>query len=108
MRKLLTYFILLFCSFSVRAQVTTGTLTGTIKDAKETLIGVSITATHLPSGTVYGAASNKLGHFTIPNMRPGGPYRIKITYIGYAPKVIDNVDLKIGDPYVLNIFLDNA
>ncbi|WCT10657.1 TonB-dependent receptor [Mucilaginibacter jinjuensis] len=108
MRKLLTYFLLLFSSLAVHAQVTTGTLTGTIKDAKEMLIGVTITATHLPTGTVYGAATNKTGRFTIPGMRPGGPYRIKISYIGYEPKIIDNIDLKIGDPYVLNVSLDNS
>lgn len=111
MRKLITIFLLLFSSLSLRAQVTTGTLTGTIKDTKdtkETLIGVTITATHLPSGTTYGAATNKTGHFTIPNMRPGGPYTVKVSYIGYSPKLIENIDLKIGDPYVLNIFLDNS
>lgn len=108
MRKLLTYFLLLFSSLGLHAQVTTGTLTGTVKDTKETLIGVTITATHLPTGTVYGAATNKTGRFSIPNMRPGGPYRIKITYVGYEPKIIDNIDLKIGDPYVLNVSLDNS
>ena len=108
MRKLLTYFLLLFSSLSLHAQVTTGTLTGTVKDARETLAGVTITAIHLPSGTIYGVATNKSGHFTIPNMRPGGPYRIRITFIGYQPKTIENIDLKIGDPYVLNVFLDNS
>ena len=108
MRKLFTLIFFVFTALALRAQVTTGTLTGTIKDSKESLTGVTITAVHQPSGTTYGAATNNSGRFTIPNMRPGGPYTIKISYVGYQTKVIDNVDLKIGDPYVLNTFLDNS
>ncbi|WP_134087742.1 TonB-dependent receptor domain-containing protein [Olivibacter sp. XZL3] len=108
MRRLLTFFILIFFTSILQAQVTTGTLTGTIRENNEVLSGVTIIATHLPSGTVYGAASNNAGTFNIPNMRPGGPYRVQITFIGHQPKVIDNIDLKIGDPYVLNVSLDNS
>ena len=75
MKKLFTFLSLLF-TLGLHAQVTTGTLTGTIKDAKEPLVGVTVKATHLPSGTVYGTATNQDGRFNLPNMRTGGPYTI--------------------------------
>lgn len=102
---LLSTFVLLLTAFSLFAQVTTSSLTGTVRDDKETLIGASVKATHTPSGTVYGASTNASGNFTIPNMRIGGPYTIEVSYVGYQPKTITNVTLRLGEPYVLNVAL---
>lgn len=110
MKKLFPYLFLLLSvmTLSLRAQVTSGSLIGTIKDSKQVLTGVTIRATHLPSGTTYKATTNNDGRFTIPNMRPGGPYTIKFTYIGTEPRTIENVVLTLGDPYVLNLTMNAA
>lgn len=107
MKKLITYLVLLFTSISLHAQVTSSSITGTVKDEKEILIGVSIEAVHQPSGTVYRVASNKDGRFHIPNMRVGGPYKIQFSYIGYDTQIVDNIELKLGDPYLLNMVLSS-
>lgn len=107
MKRIITYLLLLFAVVNAHAQITTGSLTGTVRDAKEVLPGVTIKATHVPSGTVYTGSSNKDGRYTLPNLRPGGPYRIQVTYVGRAPKVIENITLALGDPYVLNLTMDD-
>ena len=90
------------------AQVTTSSLTGTVSDAKETLPGASVVAIHTPSGTRYSTAANVQGKFTILNMRVGGPYSVEVTYIGYQAKKTNEVYLKLGEPYVLDVVMQES
>ena len=55
-------------------------MTGVAKDNNgQLLTGASVTAVHTPSGTTYSTIAGKDGVFNILNMRPGGPYSLKIT-----------------------------
>ena len=108
MKKLFTFLVLLCVTVTLYAQVTTGTLTGTIRDGKDVLPGVSIKATHVPSGTNYVISSNQDGRYTIPNLRPGGPYKIQFSYVGMATKIIENINVGLGDPYLLNVNLEDS
>lgn len=94
-------------SFAVEAQVTTSGINGTIHDAatKEELIGASVVAKHLPTGTVYGAATNAKGNFLLQGLRPGGPYTIEVSYIGYQTTKLENVMLSLGETETLNVVL---
>ncbi|NEM98211.1 TonB-dependent receptor [Pontibacter burrus] len=90
----------------VQAQVTTSSINGSVKDASgEALIGATVKATHQPSGTVYGAATNIEGQFNIANMRVGGPYLVEVSYIGFQPTKYEGITLQLGRPYVLNATL---
>ncbi|RZK37514.1 MAG: TonB-dependent receptor, partial [Pedobacter sp.] len=89
------------------AQVTTSSLTGTIRDSKEVLPGAGIKAVHTPTGTVYGVVTNGDGRYTLGNMRVGGPYTIEISFIGYKSQKFDNVMLKLGEAFVLNVTLQD-
>lgn len=103
---LLMTMLLLLGAAGLHAQVTTSSLTGTVRDERgETLIGATVRATHQPSGTTYGSVTNVAGNFTIPNIRVGGPYTAEVTYVGYQPKTISNIFLRLGEPYVLEITL---
>ncbi|MXV15373.1 TonB-dependent receptor [Hufsiella ginkgonis] len=102
---LLSTLALLLTAFGLSAQVTTSSLTGTIKDSKETLIGATVKATHQPTGTVYGSSTKADGRFTIPNIRVGGPYLIEVTYVGYEPAKFEGINIKLGEPFVLNVTL---
>ncbi|MFZ9661553.1 MAG: TonB-dependent receptor, partial [Chitinophagaceae bacterium] len=85
------------------AQVTSSNITGVVKDATgNPLEGASITAVHKPSGTTYGTTSRKQGVFTIPNARIGGPYSIKIEYVGYDAITYDNINLLLGEPFYID------
>ena len=105
---LLSTLVLLLTAFSMYAQVTTSSLTGTVSDQKETLPGASVVAIHTPSGTRYSTATNVQGKFTILNMRVGGPYSVEVTYIGYQAKKVSDVYLKLGEPYVLDLVMQES
>lgn len=102
---LLSTLVVVLTACSIYAQVTTSSLSGTIHDSQESLIGATIKATHQPTGTVYGSSSGIDGRFNIPNMRVGGPYLIEVSYVGYTSESFSNVILKLGEPFVLNIVL---
>jgi hypothetical protein len=66
---------------------TTSSMSGRITDGQgEPLAGATIKATHEPSGTVYGATANNQGLFTIQGMRPGGPYKVEVSFIGFSKR----------------------
>jgi hypothetical protein len=86
------------------SQVTTSSITGNIQGEKGILLdGATITAIHQPTGSQYITSSKKGGGFTIPAARIGGPYKITVSYAGYAPSEFDNIYLALGDAYNLNV-----
>lgn len=83
--------------FSV-SQVTTSSISGVIKNKSGILLpGASITANHVPTGTVYTALARTGGRFDINNMNPGGPYTITSTFIGYEADKKEDLYLVLGD-----------
>ncbi|MDX1420416.1 MAG: carboxypeptidase regulatory-like domain-containing protein [Rubricoccaceae bacterium] len=88
------------------AQVTTAGLRGFVTDdAGQPLPGATVVATHVPSGTDYGAATSNAGGYTIPNMRVGGPYAVRVTFVGYEPFSRDDILLTLGEFYQLDVEL---
>lgn len=89
---------------AVLAQVTTSALTGkvTLGNTNESVIGATIQVVHVPSGTRYATVTNADGRYTIQGMRVGGPYTIKVSYIGYQPTEISNITLQLGETYNQN------
>ena len=85
------------------AQVTTSSLRGHVADSQESLMAASITAIHEPSGTRYNALSDVNGNFFINNMRIGGPYTVKVSFIGYKDHLSTDIRLVLGETYVLNV-----
>lgn len=90
------------------AQVTTAGLSGRITSGEEPLAGATIQVTHLPSGTSYGTISNQQGHYYLQGLRTGGPYRVEVSYVGFRPTAITDVQLTLGETYVLNIILEES
>ncbi len=94
---------------SLFAQVTTATLVGTVADnGGEALVGATVIATHEPSGTTYGTITRTDGSYTIPNMRVGGPYSVKVTYTGFLPKEAVVASLALGKKGVQNFMLESS
>jgi len=77
-------------------------MSGKITADGEEVIGATVEAVHVPSGTRYVGVTNTKGMFNINGMRSGGPYEVKISYIGYETKVVKDVALQLGETYNLN------
>ena len=112
MLKNLRFFLaaaLMIVSAAASAQITTSALSGKVTDsANEDVIGATILAVHMPSGTQYGAITNIDGRYTINGMRAGGPYKVTISYVGYQTAVYDDVTLALGETYVQNVKLKDG
>lgn len=88
---------------------TTSSLVGTVTDEKgETLPGATIIAVHTPTGTQYVGPSNAQGRYSIQNMRVGGPYTVKISFVGYQDITRNNIQLTVGQDYRLDVKLGEA
>ena len=93
---------------SAMAQVTTSGISGkvTMNDADgEEVIGATVMAVHVPSGTRYNAITNVKGAFAIQGMRAGGPYTINISYVGMQTKSFENIVLSLGETYHIDVWL---
>jgi len=106
MRKLQLLAFAFFAFASAYSQVTTSSINGNVSDSVGTALdGATIVATHQPSGTIYTTISGKGGFFNIANARIGGPYQIKIDYVGYNSLTLDGIFLSLGEPYTANALM---
>ena len=77
--------------------VTTSGIAGLVKDPQGLAVpGVTVTATHEPSGTIYLAVTQADGRYSIPNLRVGGPYTVLAELSGFQPASRANLMLALG------------
>ena len=101
--------VMLVIAATVNAQVTTSSMSGKLVDTNnEVIIGATVQAIHEPSGTHYGAITNFDGRYSIQGMRAGGPYKVEISYIGYQTLIFKDINLQLGDNYVLDAQLKES
>lgn len=98
--------MMLTSTLTMFAQVTTSGINGIVKADNEEVIGATITAKHVPSGTVYRGITNANGRFSLTGMRAGGPYEVEISYIGFQPRKYTGIDLVLGQNAVLDVVLN--
>ncbi len=90
-------------------QATTSSIAGVVADGNgETLPGATVVAVHEPSGTQYAAVTNATGRYFMQGMRPGGPYKITIQFVGMQPKEESNVFLQLGETSTFNETLSDS
>ena len=100
--NLLAFLVLLFSSTALFAQTGVGKISGKVTDAdtKEPLIGANI----IIMNTNLGAATDIDGNYFILNITPG-TYEVKVSYVGYAAKTIQDVRVVANITYELNVEL---
>ena len=78
------------------AQVTTGSMTGTVRGPNGPVVAARVVAVHQPSGTTYQALSRTDGRFLIPAMRVGGPYTVSAVSLGFERSSQAGLDVTLG------------
>ncbi len=99
---LLALLVFLLASTALFAQTGVGKMSGRVLDAdtKEPLIGANI----ILLNTNLGAATDIEGNYFILNITPG-TYEVRFSYVGYAPKTIQEVRVVANITYELNVEL---
>jgi len=88
---------------------TTAAMSGVITDKTGAgLPGATVIATHTPTNTQYSAATNSDGRFNIQNMRVGGPYTVKVTYVGYADVTRNDINLGLAQNQRIDFSLSES
>lgn len=107
MKKLLLSLMLLSLGIYSMAQgVTTSAISGSVLDSSgEPVAFATVVAVHEPTGTNYGTTTRDDGRFNLANIRPGGPYTITVSFVGYSPAVFSEVSLSLGEDRNFSIVL---
>lgn len=109
MKKLVSLVFMMVMTIAVFAQVTTSSINGSVSDAKgQPLLGATVKAIHVPTGTVYATSTQKTGKFNIGGMRVGGPYTIEFSFIGYNTEKMTGVSLTLGEDATYNVKLNES
>ena len=95
-------------SLGVNAQETTSEIQGLVSDAKSGLVGVTVVATHQPTGTRYITSTRNDGRYNLPNLKIGGPYSIHVTSIGFKSEHQDDITLLLGQSHKSNFTLKES
>src|SRR5207244_1586024 len=78
---------------------------GTVRDSTGAIIpGAAITAIRTETNLRRTATSNEAGLFSIPDLPPG-KYRVQVSIPGFQTKVVENIELAVGQEFVLNAVL---
>lgn len=91
------------------AQETTSTLGGQITDAKGVFVsGVIVTVKYEPTNFTTSTQTNSKGIFYITNLKPGGPYTIKFSFVGFKDQVFNDVNLGLGSNPDVKVVLQES
>src|SRR5579863_8078273 len=103
---LLAFVFSLLGATATLAQTTTSAVTGKIADTKgDGLPGATVQVVYKPTNTSYGVTTNAEGRFFLPNLNPGGPYDITVTFVGYKTEQFNDINLKLGETLKLDAVL---
>ena len=82
---------------STFAQETTGTIVGTVTDDSGAVLpGVTVVATHVPTGRTYQFVTSATGAYTA-TLLPGGAYSVAFTLTGFESLTITGINLSVND-----------
>ncbi|MFT7031041.1 MAG: hypothetical protein ACJA2C_002442 [Marinoscillum sp.] len=99
LQKMALAAVILLASVASYAQSnTTATINGLVVDGSgENVIGATIMATHVPSGSKYGSVTNLEGRYYVPGLRVGGPYTLSVSYVGFVTQTKEDIVLGLGE-----------
>src|SRR5450432_2506157 len=95
-----------FCPVTVRAQATSGDLTGTVFDASgATIPNATVIALNDATGVKSAAQTNAGGVYRFTNL-PIGRYTLLGSASGFSSNTLKNVDLTLNNTITANLTLE--
>ncbi|MDB5240513.1 MAG: TonB-dependent receptor, partial [Spirosoma sp.] len=104
-------FVLLTCFFhhKTSAQTTQASISGLILDNKQTgLPGATVQVRNESTGFTTGTVTNAQGDYSFKELPLGGPYTIRVTFIGYGEQKRTGYALNQGDAVRVNIGMQES
>src|SRR5215831_3684980 len=97
---------LLMSAAPLSAQLTTGTINGRIAGADgESVAGVQVGVVLVSTGERHTTVSQDDGRYVVPNLKPGGPYRLIAQRVGFGKEQRDSLFVGLGTGTVVNVKL---
>lgn len=104
--KKIIFIITLFLTVVGYSQVTTSGISGTVKSASgERIPGASVQVIHMPTGTKYNTVTSASGGYAVQAIRVGGPYTVKVSYIGSKTSETTEVFAPLGTTVTVDAVL---
>lgn len=102
-KSFLLFVMMMAFPIIIAAQGDLGSIAGTVKDANsDVIVGASVTATNLATGTQRTTTTNDSGNFTIPNLNVG-EYSVVTTVAGFNEKKIESVKVSVAFTNQINL-----
>ncbi len=99
----LTVLILNFIAHDLSAQGTDASISGIVAaEDGDPLPGATILAVNESTGFQVGASTDVHGKFLIKDLPLGGPYSLRISFIGYQPVSLRGYQLNLGDHIIVD------
>lgn len=106
MKSTLSLLFLCILTASAMAQVSTGTLVGTVADQNgANVAGATVEVTDNATGKVRTVVASSEGIFTVPQLDVG-TYTVKVTAQGFKTFTATELKIDVGRPYSLDIKLE--
>ncbi len=97
--------IFLFCASLAMAQLTTGTISGTVADQSGAAVpGAAITVTNVDTGIARSLETGPEGRYAAPSL-PRGNYEIRAELAGFQTSIRAGIALTVGRSAVVDIVL---
>ncbi|MEQ1765649.1 MAG: carboxypeptidase-like regulatory domain-containing protein, partial [Pyrinomonadaceae bacterium] len=98
--------MLLLAQAAIQAQLTTGSISGTVTDVSGAVVPGASVNVKGQGGQNYTAVTNGEGYFTIPGVQAGTPtYTVSISAPNFKTAVVQNVKVDVGTPATVNAVL---
>lgn len=92
---------------SVQAQSrTTSAIRGRVYGTNEApLLGALVTVRQTDTGAERTGLTNQQGAFLILLLAPGGPYTLTVQNLGYTESSVEQIELRVGETYTMEMYL---
>lgn len=91
------------------AQISQASLMGMVTDEqKKPIAGASVVVRNESTGFNTGTTTGQKGDYTFKQLPLGGPYTVKVTFVGFGAQTRTGFTLNLGDVQVVNVSLESA